>query len=502
MISEDSVTQIAHIFCGDAEDYYSYKKGSKLVHFFNQYFNTEDVYQAGFPSRWAYVHDKIVDLLNSDQIDSFFSLIFSKEYLMKEHAIGEVAAAELSENIVRRINELLRSDMCRITYKNGKYHLINDDDDLILIGSGGFANVYKQKSTGLVVKKLKDDFLTDVGIRSRFKREYSITKSLQGEYGIIQVFTFDEKNCSYTMEPAEMTLEKYIIDNDLNVATKLKCIRQILYIMSVVHKRDIIHRDISANNIFIISGQLKIADFGLGKDLKVFTSHQTLHTNSVGQYIYCAPEQFMMLKDADKRSDVYSLGRLINFIMTGDARDIHHVYRNVAEKASCSDAAYRYGDAGQLSFFFEKAVSYHEKAENRERVEQKITNGEYDEEVESYIYDLDSKKIAGEILADRQGVANSLFRFMGESEEHAQYIIQSVDNSFREVCGRSYTSYDKFSSFATRVLYGNFPFVIKETAANILRYVAWDVNRFLAQDMVKELIDSGIEPMLEDIIKH
>ena len=135
-------------------------------------------------------------------------------------------------------------------------------------------------------------------------------------------------------------------------------------------------------------------------------------------------------------------------------------------------------------------------------MEQKITNGEYDEEVESYIYDLDSKKIAGEILADKQGVANSLFRFMGESEEHAQYIIQSVDNSFREVCGRSYTSYDKFSSFATRVLYGDFPFVIKETAANILRYVAWDVNRFSAQDMVKKLIDSGIEPMLEDIIKQ
>ena len=71
---------------------------------------------------------------------------------------------------------------------------------------------------------------------------------------------------------------------------------------------------------------------------------------------------------------------------------------------------------------------------------------------------------------------------MSESEEHAQYIIQSVDNSFREVCGRIYTSYDKFSSFATRVLYGNFPFVIKETAANILSYVAWDVNRFSAQD--------------------
>lgn len=40
----------------------------------------------------------------------------------------------------------------------------------------------------------------------------------------------------------------------------------------------------------------------------MFTSHQTIHTNSVGQYLYCAPEQFMLLKDGDFRSDVYLLG--------------------------------------------------------------------------------------------------------------------------------------------------------------------------------------------------
>ena len=84
---------------------------------------------------------------------------------------------------------------------------------------------------------------------------------------------------------------------------------------------------------------IKIADFGLGKDLNVFTSHQTMHTNAVGQFYYCAPEQFMMLKDGDKRSDVYSLGRVINFIMTGDPRNSHHIYRNIAEKATNSNTA-------------------------------------------------------------------------------------------------------------------------------------------------------------------
>ena len=53
MIGKDSITQISHIFCGDVEGFYSYKTGSKLVKFFNQYFGMKDIYQSGFPSRWA-----------------------------------------------------------------------------------------------------------------------------------------------------------------------------------------------------------------------------------------------------------------------------------------------------------------------------------------------------------------------------------------------------------------------------------------------------------------
>ena len=101
-------------------------------------------------------------------------------------------------------------------------------------------------------------------------------------HGIIKVFTFDEGRCAYSMERAEQTLEKYVNENDITDEIRLNCIRQVLYIMTGVHKRDIIHRDLSPNNIFIVSGMLKIADFGLGKDLNVFSSHQTMYTNQVG----------------------------------------------------------------------------------------------------------------------------------------------------------------------------------------------------------------------------
>lgn len=500
MISEGTLQTISQIFCGDIEGYYSYKSGSKLVAFFNEYFNGNDKYGQGFPSRWAYVYDKIVEIINSGKFDDFLNLILSKEYLMRDCDLSQVQAAERSKIILEEFNRIVQKDLYLITHTNGKYHLLAESADLILIGSGGFANVYLQKSTGQIVKKLKDDFLTDKGIRSRFKREYEITKSLQDAFGVIEVYAYDDSSCSYTMEQAEQTLEKYITGSSITEEIKVNCIRQVLYIMTEVHKRDIIHRDISPNNIFVVHGMIKIADFGLGKDLNVFTSHQTLHTNAVGQYYYCAPEQFMLLKDGDKRSDVYSLGRIINFIMTGSPTNSHHIFRSVAEKATSSDAAYRYTDAGQLSINFEKSVLYHQKADNEKSVLEKIARGIFDMDVENYIYELSAEKISGHLLNNTRGILNSLVEFMKRDETHAQHIVQSIDTTYQEVCGRSFAAYDPFASFAFRVLQEDFPFVVKETAANILRYVATDVNRFSAQHMVEEIKKLGIEPMLEDIL--
>lgn len=501
VISEDSLKEISHIFCGDAEELYTYKGGPKLVAFFRKYYNSNDKYGQGFPSRWIYVYDKLVIFLNNNRFDSFLNVILSKQYLISEQSLTQVEAAEKSEKICEKFNKIIEKDQCKIINSKGRYYLIKQNEDIILIGSGGFANVYRQKSTGLIIKKLKDDFLTDNGIRSRFKREYNITKSLQGNFGIITVYTFDEGNSSYTMEPAETTLEKYINDNDVSEEIKVTCIRQILHVMTKVHNRDIIHRDLSPNNIFIISGVIKIADFGLGKDLNVFTSHQTIHTNGMGQYYYCAPEQFMMLRESDKKSDVYSLGRIINFIMTKDPRNSHHVFRSVAEKATNSDAAYRYADAGQLSTFFEKSVEYKNKAENKERIDNKIKNKCFDDEIESYLYNLSSEEITKRMQIPINGFSDVLFQFMKIDDTHAEFVIQSIEKSYKTVCGRSFVAYDVYASFARKVLLDRFSFVVQEIAANIIRFIAWDVNRYSAQHMIEEIINEGIEPILEEIIR-
>lgn len=500
MLSEDTVKTISNLFIGDIGNLFSYKRGYDLVKFFNRYYTAGDRYEQGFPSRWVYVYNKLVELLNNNRFDTFLNIILNKEFIMQDRGLSQVEAAEHIETIYNELNVLVQKDMYIITRAQGKYHLCSQDEDLKYHGGGGFANVYVQKSTGHILKKLKDDFLTNEGIRSRFKREYEITKSLQDVFGIIQVYKYDSSTCSYTMERAEKTLEEYVKKETLSDNIKVTCIRQILYIMTEVHKRNVIHRDLSPNNIFVVNGMLKIADFGLGKDLNVFTSHQTIHTNAVGQYSYCAPEQFMLLKDGDKRSDVYSLGRIINFIMTGSPINSHHIFRSVSEKATNSDSAYRYADAGHLSDNFEKSVKFHKDAKNEETIFGKMASKVFDSDVEAYIYELNAEKISQYLLESKSGILNTLISFMKCDDSHAQYIVQSVESTFRDVCGYSFAANDPFATFAYRVLKGDFTFVVKEIAATILRYIATDVNRFHAQRLVEELKKDGLEPMIEDIL--
>lgn len=502
LISDTILKSISEMFIGDISGFYSYKTGSQLVAFFNQYYGVNERYASGFPSRWLYVQDKLKQLMAYNDLESFFSIILDRSYIKKDLGISEVEAAEKLDVILNEMNKILSQDKYMITHKGNEVHLIQENQDLVFLGSGGFAKVYKQLSTGLIVKKLKDEFLSDKGIRSRFKREFNITNSLKDLDGVITVYSFIESACQYTMEEAETTLENYILEHDLNDNIKERIIRQILTIMSAVHKRDIIHRDISPNNIFIISGQLKIADFGLGKDLNVFTSHQTVYTNAVGQYYYCAPEQFMMLRDADKRSDVYSLGRIINFVMTKVPNDSHHIYRSVAEKSTCADSVYRYSDATQLLLYFERAVQYNNDKQNEERVLSKIKHKVYDDEVENFIYSLSPEQLSKTLLKRTLGFKEVLLKFMDTNDEQAQHIVQSIEQSFKNVCNGSFESNDVFAAFADSVLRGAYSYVVKEIAAIILRYIAWDVNRFNAQHRVEALIDYGIEPMLEDIIKQ
>ena len=233
--------------------------------------------------------------------------------------------------------------------KGNEFFLVETDQDLVAIGKGGFADIFLQKSTGLVLKKLNEDSVRHESLRSRFRREFEITKSCSDIESIINVYDFNIDNYSYTMEKADFTLANYIKESELPDESKFNILRQILHtIISSSINEEFCTGIISPTNIFFINGIIKVADFGLGKNINILTSHQTIDTASFGQLFYCAPEQLTLLKEADKSSDVYSLGRIINFVMTGDPIIFRIPCVQSVQKATNIDPNYRYENATDM----------------------------------------------------------------------------------------------------------------------------------------------------------
>lgn len=143
----------------------------ELVDFFNKNFNHSHKYGfspenpeiKGFPTRYVYVSDRLEELLKEKRINKFFNIILDENYIMKEQDVSEIQAIEMLNEIFLEYNRLLKTEGYTLTKYQGKYLLEVLDNDLEKIGEGGYAEVYYQKSTGYVVKKLKKEFLNNGG---------------------------------------------------------------------------------------------------------------------------------------------------------------------------------------------------------------------------------------------------------------------------------------------------------------------------------------------------
>ena len=177
-----------------------------------------------------------------------------------------------------------------------------------------------------------------------------------------------------------------------------------------------------------------------------------------------------------------------------------NLHYRVISLAFFDEFSHRHADARQLSVFFEKSITFRMQSANQTFIDEKIHRKVFDETIESYFYELNAEKLSSTLLSKKAGFSDALLSFMHLDDAHALYIIQSIDQSYQDVCGWSYEAYDPFATFAYNVLKENFPFTVKETAANILRHVAISVRRFSAQRLIEALKADGLEPMIEEIL--
>ena len=106
-----------------------------------------------------------------------------------------------------------------------------------------------------------------------------------------------------------------------NVAVQL--IDQICEAVQELHQHGVIHRDITPANIILARDGAHLIDFGIARVWSA-SSNRSRDTTALGTYGFASPEQYGFAK-TDARSDVFSLGRLLGFMLTGvypDASDL------------------------------------------------------------------------------------------------------------------------------------------------------------------------------------
>ncbi|TMQ12881.1 MAG: hypothetical protein E6J90_29880 [Deltaproteobacteria bacterium] len=197
------------------------------------------------------------------------------------------------------------------------------------IGAGNFGTVWYavDRATGepRAVKVFHIDKLTVGLMLGRFRRSIRALKRLSerprlrkrsdDRGSVVTFYEEDESTLAFSM--------KYLPGGSLDDAAKLgwsldaKVVAMVKICAAVAygHENGIVHRDIKPANIVLSERHEPVlTDFDIA-DIKFVTSLSTVAEGGLGTPVFAAPEQLRDGEASDERSDVYSLGRVLHFLL-------------------------------------------------------------------------------------------------------------------------------------------------------------------------------------------
>lgn len=122
------------------------------------------------------------------------------------------------------------------------------------------------------------------------------------------------------------TLYRVLLRGALPIADVFDWGCQIAEALSAAHMRDVVHRDLKPDNLFLIPDprrldkrQVKVLDFGIAKlqHGALAQVHKTRTGSLLGTPLYMSPEQCVGGKNVDHHTDIYSLGVILYEMVTG-----------------------------------------------------------------------------------------------------------------------------------------------------------------------------------------
>uniref|UniRef100_A0A8C4DVF9 non-specific serine/threonine protein kinase n=1 Tax=Dicentrarchus labrax TaxID=13489 RepID=A0A8C4DVF9_DICLA len=191
------------------------------------------------------------------------------------------------------------------------------------IGSGSFGTVYKGKWHGdVAVKILKVTDPTPEQLQA-FRNEVAVLRKTRHVNILLFMGYMTKDNLAIVTQWCEgSSLYKHIhvLETNFKIIQLIDIARQTAQGMDYLHAKNIIHRDMKSNNIFLHEGlTVKIGDFGLATVKARWSgSHQVEQPS--GSILWMAPEVIRMQDNNPYsfQSDVYSYGIVLFELMTGE----------------------------------------------------------------------------------------------------------------------------------------------------------------------------------------
>jgi serine/threonine protein kinase len=214
------------------------------------------------------------------------------------------------------------------TVLDGKYEILSR------IGAGGMGEVFKARHVHLntfrCIKVMKQALLADDVFLTRFLREARIATQIHHpNIAVVHDFFIGEGGNYMVTEFIDgTTLRQWsAAHGPFPIALAADVATQVLSGLDHIHRRGLLHRDISPDNVMLSYDAderlvAKIIDLGIAKDVNTKTTEMTQAGVLIGNPKYMSPEQLGMLGDdeqIDGRADLYCLGVVLYEMLMGVA---------------------------------------------------------------------------------------------------------------------------------------------------------------------------------------
>ncbi len=237
---------------------------------------------------------------------------------------GILLAALIFLGSMRAIRRQLKETVDRIEQKLGQYHIEER------IGEGGNGTVYRARHALLrrptALKLMNPEFARSDAARKRFEHEVRLTSGLSHP-NTVAIYDFgrtSDGTLYYAMELLEGgTLNRLVqIGGPLPASRAVHLLAQACGSLAEAHSKGLIHRDIKPSNLIVcerggVYDVVKVVDFGLVKEMAETDGHLTQADVLIGTPFYMAPEIISRPGAASPQSDLYALGAVGYYIVSG-----------------------------------------------------------------------------------------------------------------------------------------------------------------------------------------